>query len=101
MPDLERRESHQSVPSPSPGNVRVLVVEDDLRMQKVLQRALMAEGIDVTTCGDGVEALQRFGEVSFGAVVLDLNLPRLSGRDVCREIKTQSPETPVLILSAR
>ena len=84
-----------------PENVKVLVVEDDARMQKVLQRALTAEGIEVVTSGDGLEALERFREIRPSAVVLDLNLPRLSGREVCREIKAHAPEVPVLILSAQ
>jgi len=82
-------------------SVQVLVVEDDPRMQKVLQRAFTAEGIEVIPCADGMEALERFRETRPGGVVLDLNLPRLSGREVCREIKALSPATPVLILSAQ
>ena len=82
-------------------SVQVLIVEDDPRMQKVLQRTFSAEGMEVITSTDGVEALERFRENQPSAVVLDLNLPRLSGREVCREIKAQAPDVPVLILSAQ
>ncbi len=78
----------------------VLVVEDDPRMQKVLQRVFLNEGITVVVAGDGREALARFATLQPDAVVLDLNLPHISGREVCREIKRTSPEVPVLIVSA-
>ena len=101
MPDEFRTEMPRSAAVTLSENVQVLVVEDDPRMQKVLQRTFVAEGIEVISCADGVEALERFRELRPGAVVLDLNLPRMSGREVCREIKAQAPNTPVLILSAR
>ncbi len=101
MPDDLRQEVYRSSPVTLPETVHVLVVEDDPRMQKVLQRAFAAEGLEVIACTDGMEALERFRETRPAAVVLDLNLPRLSGREVCREIKAQAPETPVLILSAQ
>lgn len=81
--------------------VQVLVVEDDPRVQKVLQRAFSAEGMEVIASADGVDALKRFHESRPSAVVLDLNLPHLSGREVCREIKALAPDVPVLILSAQ
>ena len=101
MPDLLRQDLYHPVTCTLSDSVQVLVVEDDPRMQKVLHRALLSEGIEVISSADGVDALERFRETRPSAVVLDLNLPRMSGRDVCREIKAQSPDTPVLILSAR
>lgn len=82
-------------------STRVLVVEDDIRMQKVLRHAFAAERLEVVTAADGLEGLQRFRELRPEVVVLDLNLPRLNGREVCRAIKTAAPDTPVLILSAQ
>jgi two-component system, OmpR family, alkaline phosphatase synthesis response regulator PhoP len=101
MPDELRQDVCRSAGITLPESVQVLVVEDDPRMQKVLHRAIAAEGIEVIQSADGMDALERFREMRPAAVVLDLNLPRLSGREVCREIKAQSPETPVLILSAQ
>lgn len=101
MPDELHQDVSRSGAVVLPEIVRVLVVEDDPRMQKVLHRAFAAEGIEVTPSADGVEALERFREIRPDAVVLDLNLPRLSGREVCREIKSQAPDIPVLILSAQ
>ena len=101
MPDEVRQDVSRFAAGMPAESVQVLVVEDDPRMQKVLHRALAAEGITVIASGDGVDALERFRTVRPSAVVLDLNLPRLSGREVCREIKAQAPEVPVLILSAQ
>jgi DNA-binding response OmpR family regulator len=86
--------------SESTAGATVLVVEDDPRMQKVLQRVFAPEGITVTVAGDGREALALFSTLRPNAVVLDLTLPHVSGRDVCREIKRIAPDVPVLIVSA-
>ena len=101
MPEERRQDASRPAIAALPKSVQVLVVEDDPRMQKVLQRAFAADGMEVITSADGMDALACFREMRPDAVVLDLNLPRLSGREVCREIKALSPDTPVLILSAR
>ncbi len=77
-----------------------MVVEDDVRMQKVLHRVFASEGLQVILAADGREALQLFEPSKINAVVLDLTLPHISGREVCREIKERSPRMPVLIVSA-
>jgi DNA-binding response OmpR family regulator len=78
----------------------VLVVEDDPRMQKVLQRIFRQEGYRVVVAGDGQAGLNSFRACQPIAVVLDLILPEISGRDLCRRLKDISPDTPVVILSA-
>ena len=78
----------------------VLVIEDDPRMQKVLQRLFREEGYEIALASDGEAGVQAFRATSPLAVVLDLILPKMSGRDVCKRIKAASPETPVLVLSA-
>lgn len=78
----------------------ILVVEDDPRMQKVLQRLFRDEGYQVVIAGDGnagLEALQTCGPA---AIVLDLVLPHISGREVCKRVKSTSFEIPVVVLSA-
>lgn len=80
--------------------ITVLVVEDDLRMHRVLRRAFLPEGIAVEVAADGREALAKFAHVKPSAVVLDLTLPYVSGRDVCKEIKRVAPDLPILIVSA-
>ena len=78
----------------------VLVIEDDPRIQKALQRQFSAEGYSVHVVGDGAEGLAACRTIKPVAVILDLMLPGISGRDVCKGIKTQFPEMPVIILSA-
>ncbi len=78
----------------------ILVIEDDLRIQKVLQRLFSAEQYQVQIEGDGPAGLSACKALRPIAVVLDLMLPGISGRELCREIKAWSPETPVIMLSA-
>jgi DNA-binding response OmpR family regulator len=78
----------------------ILVVEDDPRMQKVLQRLFRDEGYQVTTAGDGQAGLEAFRTGSPVAIVLDLILPYISGREVCKQVKNISSEIPIVVLSA-
>jgi DNA-binding response OmpR family regulator len=78
----------------------ILVVEDDPRMQRVLQRMFSAEQYEVLTAGDGQAALDLFRGRKPLAVVLDLILPHISGRELCQKFKAISPETPVIVVSA-
>ena len=78
----------------------ILVIEDDPRIQKALHRQFTTEGYEVQLAGDGPTGLAACKRLKPAAVVLDLMLPGMSGRDVCREIKGSSPSTPVLVLSA-
>ena len=79
---------------------RILVVEDDRAVQKALKRLFEAEGFAVEISADGRSGVEAFRTLAPAAVVLDLRLPTLSGRDVCREIKQQAPTTPIIVLSA-
>jgi DNA-binding response OmpR family regulator len=78
----------------------ILVVEDDPRMQRVLQRMFAVEQYEVSTAGDGQTALDSFRARRPLAVVLDLILPHVSGRELCQKFKAISPETPVIVVSA-
>jgi DNA-binding response OmpR family regulator len=79
---------------------RILVVEDDRAVQKALKRMFEAEGFAVEVSADGKSALEAFRAATPAAVVLDLRLPAIPGRHVCQEIKQQSPNLPVIVLSA-
>ena len=79
---------------------RILIVEDDRAVQKALRRLFEAEGFLVDVKGDGQSALEAFRSTAPSAIVLDLRLPSMSGRDVCREVKQQIPTLPIIILSA-
>lgn len=78
----------------------ILVVEDDPRMQRVLQRMFAAEQYEVLQAQDGKTALDLFRARKPIAVVLDLILPQISGRELCQKFKTIAPETPVIVVSA-
>jgi DNA-binding response OmpR family regulator len=78
----------------------ILVIEDDPRIQKALQRLFAAEGYTVNSADDGAAGLDMFLSGTPDAVVLDLMLPGMSGREVCKSMKRSSPDTPVIVVSA-
>ncbi|MGZ5309658.1 MAG: response regulator transcription factor [Solirubrobacterales bacterium] len=78
----------------------MLVVEDDEAIADVLRRSLRAEGHDVRSAADGVEALSEAERFVPDLVVLDLGLPRLDGAEVCKRLRAES-DVPILILTAR
>jgi DNA-binding response OmpR family regulator len=84
----------------TPALRRVLVVEDDPSVQKVLKHLFEAEGYTVEVHGDGQSALESFHTFPPAVIVLDLRLPKLSGRDLCKEVKAKSPTLPIVVLSA-
>nr|WP_307720012.1 response regulator transcription factor [Paenibacillus koleovorans] len=79
----------------------MLVVEDDLSLQKAVTTGLRKFGYAVDAASDGEEALQLAEINEYDAIVLDLNLPKLDGIDVLRTIRKDNQEIKVLILSAR
>lgn len=87
-------------PVPSANLGTILVIEDDPRMQKVLRRIFNDEHYAVVVAGDGQTGLDLFRSEKPLAVVLDLILPRISGRELCQTFKSLSNETPIIILSA-
>jgi two-component system OmpR family response regulator len=81
--------------------VRVLVVEDEVKMVRAIRRGLEQEGYAVDTAPDGHEALYLAGESDYDAVVLDVMLPGLDGLEVCRRMRAAGRWAPVLMLTAR
>jgi DNA-binding response OmpR family regulator len=79
---------------------RILVVEDDPAVQKALKRLFETEGFAVEVRSDGQSALESFQASAPAAIVLDLRLPKISGSDLCKEIKAQAPTLPIVVLSA-
>jgi DNA-binding response OmpR family regulator len=78
----------------------ILVVEDDQAAQKILKHLFESEGYNVETSADGQSALEAFRAADPTAIILDLRLPVLPGKDVCREIRQKSPTLPIVVLSA-
>jgi DNA-binding response OmpR family regulator len=81
--------------------MKILVVEDEVRISAFLVRGLEAEGFAVDAAGDGAGALRRLADGGYDLVVLDLLLPRIDGLTVLREIGRLRPDLPVVVLSAR
>ncbi|MCB0193350.1 MAG: response regulator transcription factor [Anaerolineae bacterium] len=80
--------------------MKVLVVDDDRVLADVVAFTLRREGFDVIQAHDGQMALQRWRDAQPDLVVLDVNLPKIDGFTVCRQIREQS-DTPVLLLTVR
>ena len=78
----------------------VLVVEDEPSFVEALTIGLSREGFRVVSVGDGFEAVQRFDEVQPDIVLLDVMLPRLSGIDVCRQLRKRS-HVPIIMVTAK
>jgi DNA-binding response OmpR family regulator len=78
----------------------VLVVEDSRPMQRTLQRLFEADGLEVQIASDGVAGLDSFRKHVPSVVVLDLTLPRLPGKELCRAFKAQAASVPIVVLSA-
>ncbi len=79
---------------------RILLVDDELSVQKLLTYPLRKEGYDVIPAMDGREALERLGEDDFDLVVLDVMLPHVDGFAVCRQIRSRST-VPIIMLTAK
>ena len=78
----------------------ILVVDDEESYRDALSVALEREGFDVETASDGPEAIERFDASHPALVLLDVMLPRMSGVDVCRELRTRS-QVPIIMVTAR
>jgi two-component system, OmpR family, response regulator len=81
--------------------MRVLVVEDEVRMANVIKRSLVREGLATDVASDGEEAIWMATAVDYDAIVLDVMLPRRSGFEACRILRERGVWSPVLMLTAR
>jgi len=79
---------------------RILLVDDEQSVQKLLSFPLRKEGYEVVAALDGRQALDRLRETSFDLVVLDLMLPLVDGFEVCRQVRARS-SVPIIMLTAR
>ncbi|HJD35174.1 MAG TPA: response regulator transcription factor [Candidatus Mediterraneibacter tabaqchaliae] len=82
-------------------NIKILVVDDESRMRKLVKDFLTREGYMVIEAGDGMEAMDIFyGEKDIALVILDVMMPKMDGWQVCREIR-ESSKVPIIMLTAR
>jgi two-component system alkaline phosphatase synthesis response regulator PhoP len=82
-------------------NERILLVEDEEALRMTLMDRLRSEGYAVDSAPDGEDGLKKASEEAFDLIVLDVMLPRKSGFDVCRELRSAGIAVPVLMLTAR
>ena len=81
--------------------MRILIVEDEVKMAGLLRRGLLEEGHAVDVAPDGSEALIRAGATDYDAIVLDVMLPGTDGFQVCRKLRQKGVWSPVVMLTAR
>src|SRR5919204_1342332 len=81
--------------------MRILLVEDEVKMARAIRRGLEQEGYAVDSAADGPEGLYRASEWDYDAIVLDVLLPGMDGFEVCRRLRQAGRWAPVLMLTAR
>jgi DNA-binding response OmpR family regulator len=82
-------------------SVRVLVVEDEVRLAEFIEEGLEADGFDVEVVHNGIDGLWRARERPYGAIVLDILLPGMNGFKVCGTLRQEGIWTPILMLTAK
>ena len=81
--------------------MRILLVEDEAPLRETLTARLKREGFAVDSAADGEEGLYHGRELPFDVAVIDLGLPKMSGMDLVRNLRTEGKKFPILILTAR
>jgi len=79
---------------------RILVVDDEVKMRRLLEMSLKNMGHDVVQAADGAEAMACFDEAPFDLVMTDLNMPRMDGMQLLRNLRERGEEVPVIVLTA-
>lgn len=79
----------------------ILLVEDDINLQNYLRKLLLDNGYSIQVANDGIEALNYFSKVVPDLILLDLNLPKMTGESVCREIRKNYKDLPIIVLTAK
>lgn len=80
--------------------MRVLIVEDEVKLAGIIRRGLGAQGLSADVAADGETALWMAEATRYEAIILDVLLPDVSGLDVCRRLRASAIEAPVLMLTA-
>jgi two-component system OmpR family response regulator len=81
--------------------MRVLIVEDDIKMAGLIRRGVREEGLAADVAVKGEDALWMAGSTDYDVIVLDVMLPRIDGFETCRRLRADAVRTPVLMLTAR
>jgi two-component system copper resistance phosphate regulon response regulator CusR len=86
---------------PSGNQAQILIAEDDIPLAQFLRRGLQNEKYAVDLAHDGETALEAVGRTQYSLLILDLNLPKLDGMTLLRQIRPRMPSLPVLVLTGR
>src|SRR5438132_14075684 len=78
-------------------SARILVVDDDPQIRRVLRTALIAQGYEFTDARNGEEALETMRDEKPDLLILDMNMPRMTGLETCRSIRTTSDVTIIML----
>jgi len=81
--------------------IKILLIEDDVELARLLQRILLTEEVETVMAFHPVEGLKILEHETFDALVLDLSLPQIDGLEVCRNVRSSFPNLPIIISSAR
>lgn len=81
--------------------MRILVVEDEKDLNRVISKRLENEGYSVDRCFDGEEALEFINMGEFDVIIMDIMMPKMSGTDVLKTMRSNKNDTPVLLLTAK
>ena len=81
--------------------MKILVVDDDPAVRESLRRSLIFNGYAVVLAADGEEALDKVQSERPDMAILDVMMPKLDGLEVCRELRSQGDDIPILLLTAR
>lgn len=79
---------------------KILIIEDDAKIRRYLELELIYEGYSVKLCENGLVGLENFKKEAFSLILLDLMMPKISGEELCKEIRKKS-DIPILILTAK
>lgn len=82
-----------------PESPRILIVDDNEHLAQNLHEILADDGLDVTVCADGVQALDRLGAAAYDLVITDYRMPRMDGLELADWIRRHRPEVPVVMFS--
>ena len=81
--------------------MKLLIVEDEVRMADLLRKGLTEEGHTVTCASDGAEGLALGRDYEFDVIILDVMMPKLSGYDLAKRLRSERVQTPILMLTAK
>lgn len=81
--------------------MRILVVEDEKHLNRIISEAVEDEGYSVDSCYNGVEALEYLECADYDVIILDIMMPKMNGLELVRRLRNRGDSTPVLFLTAR